>query len=348
MRGARKVRADVEALIRAAPRSAVDRGRRIDEPGTLLKEAVRGDARRVERRTGRGDQVALDGIGGEIGIRLKHQRDDTRRDRSSLRCAGHHEQRFARCHRTRIDIGEVALIPHRAHHVSARSHQVGLHEAFIRRARRGERGETVVGRQIRRVVVGHRAGGDDVGHIAGHTDRHRGRPAVAGRSDHHDAGLPCRHDGLIEGIVPIIRFRRGAERQVQNANLVLLLVRDDPIETRDDVCVRARALAVECTHDDQVRVRRDAERRADRRHGAAGCDRRDVGSVAVRIGRHGLRPAGDDVDAGQDARGKVLAAARPYARVEHRDGDSLAGDAAPLQERGAHQHRVVGDVLIGL
>ena len=45
----------------------------------------------------------------------------------------------------------------------------------------------------------------------------------------------ARHDGLVQRIVPVVRLRRRAEREVQHANLVLDAIGDDPVEARDDI-----------------------------------------------------------------------------------------------------------------
>ena len=110
----------------------------------------------------------------------------------------------------------------------------------------------------RRVVVGHGADGDDVGHVAGHADGHRIGAGVAGSGDDDDAGLPGTHDGLVERIVPVIGLRRAAERKVEHADVVRVFVGDNPVDAANDIQIAAGAVGVKRFDGHQVGVGGDA------------------------------------------------------------------------------------------
>ena len=153
---------------------------RVDEARALLEHAVRELAVRLHGRARGGDQPALHRVRRERRVVLQHQRDDARGDGRRLRRAGHREHLLDRSlHRVRVEVREVAAARHRRGDVAARRDELRLHEAFERRAGRGERRELVVVRVVRRVAVRERADGDDVRHVARHVDRHRIRAVVA-------------------------------------------------------------------------------------------------------------------------------------------------------------------------
>ncbi len=89
-------------------------------------------------------------------------------------------------------------------------------------------------------------------------------------------------------------------------------------------------------------LRRDAEILPGDVLRATGGDGGDVGAVTVRIARDGARAAVGHVNRGQDARAVVLGHVLPQSRVQHSDGDALAGDSRLLQRVSAHQHGIVG------
>ncbi len=156
-----------------------------------------------------------------------------------------------------------------------------LHEAFERRAGGRERRELVVRAVVRRVVVRERADRDDVRHVARHFDRHRIRARSCPRTRRRRCRPPRSHDRLVQRIIPVIRLRRRPSDRFSTRNVVLLLVRDDPVDALDHVDVAARALTVERAHHDQIRLRRDAEITASQVLRAARRDGRDVRAVAV-------------------------------------------------------------------
>src|SRR6202012_4147198 len=99
--------------------------------------------------------------------------------------------------------------------------------------------------------------GADVGRVAGRTDRHGRRTAVAGRRDHHDAGAPGGHDGLVERIGPIRGLRGRSERQVDHTDVVTQPLIHDPLNAANDIEVRAFAGVVENSHRDDIYTGRD-------------------------------------------------------------------------------------------
>ncbi len=186
------------------------------------------------------------------------------------------------------------------------SDELGLHEAFERRTRGGERSQAIIRRIVGRVVVGERADRDHVRHVARYADGHGRGSGVARRRHHHDPGLPRRHHGLVHRIIPIVGLGVRTEREVDDADVVLVLVGDDPVQARDHVHVAAAALAVEGAHDHEVGLRRDAlvlQRRVLRTTGRDGGDVRAM-SVGVAFDRAGATVG--HIDAGKDARAIVL------------------------------------------
>jgi hypothetical protein len=75
-------------------------------------------------------------------------------------------------------------------------------------------GEEVVGRAVGGLVVGHRANGDDVGHVTRDLDRHRVGAKVATGGDDDDAGLAGRHYSLVQRAVPVLQLPVIEPRQV--------------------------------------------------------------------------------------------------------------------------------------
>ena len=106
-------------------------------------------------------------------------------------------------------------------------------------------------------------------------------PEVAGGGDDDDAGVDraLGGEGQRIGVVGLGDAR--AHRQVDDADVVRALVRDRPLERRDDVADDAAAVRVEHLQADEVRRRRDAGVRAARVVAVAGDDAGDVRAVAV-------------------------------------------------------------------
>ena len=131
---------------------------------------------------------------------MQEQRSRPTNESSGLRGARHVE--VVAVLPLRVLAGEQADRVDDTEHVPTRRHQVRLHEAFEGRAGGRERGQEVVGHVMDGRTVRHRTHRDDVGHVAGHSDRHRLRAAVAGGGNHHQTRVPKGHHGLIQGVVP--------------------------------------------------------------------------------------------------------------------------------------------------
>ena len=108
------------------------------------------------------------------------------------------------------------------------------------------------------MVVVHRAHSHHVRHVARHADRHWIRARVAGRGNHDNTGLPGCHHRLVQRVIPIIGLRFGAKRQVQYANILLLVMIDYPLDTLDHIHIGAVAVGIERPHDKHIRARGDA------------------------------------------------------------------------------------------
>ncbi len=126
-------------------------------------------------------------FGLRLGLACEHQGDHPGDHRRGLRGAGELAVVGALDAGFRMLDEKPAARPQQADHVAARGDHLRLDETFDGGAGRGEGGHPVVVPVGRGVVVGHRADGDHVGHVARHADGQRIGTAVAGRGD-HDAG----------------------------------------------------------------------------------------------------------------------------------------------------------------
>ena len=167
---------------------------------------------------------------------------------------------------------------HERREVSARSHDVRFDETFVGGAGRGKRRDTIVGWIVRREIVGHRADRDHVRGIPRHRDRLRSRAVVARGGDDDDSSLPEFHHRLVDRIVPVKRFGRRSEGQVEHADRpVRGAIGIDPVESIQHACIGRVAIAVERLHADEAHHRSDALRLS-LEHGIGGvgaCDQAD-------------------------------------------------------------------------
>ena len=219
----------------------------------LLPHAVGQRAVRGTRRSGGSHQTVLDLVGGQLRVFCQHQ--------------GHHARDLRGAHgRTAhlvivlvqlvagMVLGQPGLVRHQAQHAGARGDQIGLDKGFIGRTRRREGRDRIFRPVARRIAIAHRANSDHIGHVARHADAHRVGAVVARGDDDHDPGLPGTHHGLVERIVPVPGADRGAERKVHNPDVVLILVRDGPANSGDDVGIAAHARLVQHLHGDDPGV----------------------------------------------------------------------------------------------
>ena len=188
---------------------------------------------------------------------MQQQCGDAARHRGRLRRARHGEVVVAVLE-LGVRGGDLGVIGHQAHDMSAWGDQIRLDEALDGRPGGRERSQAVIRPGARRIVIGHRADGDDIGHVARHADGHRVGAGVAGRGHDHDAGLPGAHHGLIERVLPVVGLRRRAEGEVEHADVVFVLVGHCPVDAADDVHVAARAIRVEGPDRHQLAGRRNA------------------------------------------------------------------------------------------
>ncbi len=348
MRRARQVGGHVHPPVGAAALAAVRRVVGVHQPGALLEDREGRGAVGGARREGRGHQPAFDVVGGEAGVGLQQQRRHPRNHRRRLRGAGHGEVDPAVVE-LGVFAGNATAVGHQGHHVSAGGDHFRLDQTLGGGADRGERGQPVVGWVSRRVIVGHRAHGDDVGDVAGYADGHGGGTGIAGRGHHHDPGLPRGHHRLIQRVVPVVRLGRGAEGQVEHSDAVGGLVGHQPVEAADHVGVAPLALLVEGPHHHQVGVgRHPTVLTRLPGYGAVHSDAGDVGAMPAAVGVLPLveRGVGQRVILRQDA-GFLPGVLRQgflieEAGVEHRQGHVRAGDALRVQPIRADQGHVAG------
>ena len=254
MRLAGKVCSDVESDVGALVICTVEASRNMDRPGALLEHAVGCRAIALERATRAAEQFALDVVGKEPRLRLQQQCHRPADYRGRLRCTRHREVRITVVI-VRMFARELAICAHQSAHVATRSDKVRLDECLVGRACGRERGQPVVGPVQRRNAVGHCTDGNHVGQVAGHTYGHWCRPVIAGRCHYDDAVLPGSHNCLVQRIIPVIRLRRRAEREVEHADAVCILVFQNPVQPTNDIQVSSLALRIKGFDCDDVRVR---------------------------------------------------------------------------------------------
>ena len=348
MGGSGEIGRDVQSAVGAAGRAARRCGEHVDGAAALLEDRVGEVAVRLAGGAGGCHQLALHLVGSQSRLRLEEEGHRARGHGRGHRRAGQREQRATvvvgpedPVGERGIDVGKV--VRHRRQDVAARRHDLGFDEAFEGRAVRRERCQPVVGRVVRRVVIGHGADRDDVGHVARYVDRLRARAAVAGGHDDDDTGLPRAHDRLGEGVVPVIGLRGGTERQVGDTDAVGVLVGDNPVESQDHLRVAAAAVGVERAQGNDICARRNAVVLAGCVARRGGGDRGDVGAVSVAVDGIALirqRAHVRQVDRGNPAVAPVVVGERrtcrcdPQAGVDHGDGHALAGDAGGVQGVG--------------
>ena len=346
---ARQIGGDVEVFVGAAEGFVRHGGRRGDETSTLLEHAVT-EHTAGSGRTGVDHEPAFDVVRGERRVGLDHQGGHSGGHRGGLGSPGNFAVTGAVDARRRIVDEKPAARPQEADHMATGSDDFRFDETFDGWTRRGEGGDAVVGQIGRRVVVGHGADRNHVRHVARHPDGQRFRTAVAGRSDHYDAGLPGPHDRLRHGVVPIKRLRNGAEGEVEHADIEEVFILHQPVEATDDVRVGAATVAVESFDRNQESARGHAAIFAANR-GRIQSDARNVGAVAVLVGvdtegKQAFDPAAGGIVLGQHA-GQVVGIGRkavlpPIASVEHGHTDAEAVDAFGMEAVGTDDRRVVG------
>ena len=204
------------------------------QPGPLLKEAIGRVTVGIDRDLGGRHQPALDLIGLEPGFGLEKQR---RRAGRNGGCLGgsRHDEVLVRVVEFRVVGGDLVLLFHHAEKVPTGRYDLRFDESFHSGTGGGKGRQEIVGEDVGRVVVGHRPDCHRVRAVARHAHGHRVRTRVAGRCHDNDAGLPRRHDRLVERIVPVMRLRLCRERAVQHPDVVLILVRNHPVDAADDV-----------------------------------------------------------------------------------------------------------------
>ncbi len=352
-----QVGVDVQTPVGAANGFGLQGRNHVHHAGPLLEEAVGQIAGPAYGRAGGRHQPALDLVRRQPGARLQHQGDDAGDHRGGLR-GSRHDEIGAAVVKLGVFFGDLREAGHQRQHVAAGRHQLGLDEALDGGSGRRERGQQVVAPLVGRVVVAHRPDRDDVGHVPRHAHGHRPRTAVAGGDDDAQPGRPGPHHRLVQRIVPVVGARRGAERQVEHADAVRLLVGHHPVEPADDVGVGALAVGVEGLDRDQVGVGGDAVIGAVVRARAAEDHALHVGAVAALV-------VADDADAdplaaaispgddlvrdrvvlGEEAPGAVGVLVERDVRhrpgIDDGDADAPAGDALLMQPRGFGEGRVV-------
>ena len=205
----------------------------------------------------------------------------------------------------RIPRREIRARRFRRHDVAPWRHDIRLqHEVVPRRTLRAVRRQRVV-RPLRRLVRVHRPNRQRIRAVARRRDAaihrfpvHRA-PEIAGRGDDRDPRLHCALHRLAHRIVAIGLQHRRAQRQVDHANLVLMLVRNRPVDRLNHIARHARPIVPQHAEVHELRARRDApiRLRLGEHAALAGHDARHVRAVPEAV--HAV--AADEVPGRDDA-----------------------------------------------
>ena len=272
--------------------------------------------------------------GQDLGRRRRHDRGRERRTGHPHVAGLEHAIR----HRRR----DQGTRGHRSHHVAAGSRHVRLVEAVHRHTVGRPRGDRVVAR-IRRHVLVERTDRDHERVVAGCV-RHAHRAALAvvarGRDD-HDALQPESLNRLVERVDAEARLRRTGQREVDDTNAVLARVLVDPVGRCDHVARARLTVGVGRPDRHDLRVRCTAGVLAGARSDAG--HHRAVTFLVVAI-------SGSAERAQVDLRDQPAAEVTPRldAGVHNRDRRRLrsrAGDGARVRVEAVLQDRHVRRVL---
>ena len=91
--------------------------------------------------------------------------------------------------------------------MSAWRGQFRLGKALERRANRRKGCYIIIALIRHSVMVRYGTNGNDIRHVARRADRHCIWTGITRRYDNRDPSIPSRHDGLINGILPVVRDR---------------------------------------------------------------------------------------------------------------------------------------------
>ena len=138
---------------------------------------------------------------------------------------------------------------------------------------------------------------------------------VAGSGDDHHSGVDDALGRERQRVGPVRLAHRRADRHVHDADVVLSVMREHPVERRDDVADRALAVGVENLEGDDARVGRDAGLLAVGIVSVAGDDARHVRAVAVvvvrsRLAVHEIDELGDALIAVRKLSGRADSSGR--------------------------------------
>ncbi len=219
----------------------------------------------------------------------------------------------------RLHARDVRARRNRSDDPPARSRELRLLEAVGRVAEGRPRCDGVVGRGRGAVLVG-RADRDHERVVRGSVpgvDR-EARAVVADRRHDDDAVQPQLLDRLVERVEAEARHTRGDERQVRDADVVLRLVLEDPVRSRDHVARAGLAEVVRRPDTDERGVLPHA-RIQSRRACRNACDHRPVTLVVT----GGTGAERGQVDARDETAAEVVHLARVDAAVHDCDRGSL-------------------------
>ncbi len=143
------------------------------------------------------------------------------------------------------------------------------------------------------------ADGDDFSADARGSDGASLRPAVSRSDDNDKAGIPGGIDTADEnGILPHISAGEGADGNVDDSDIKLLLMLADPAQPGEYIGGASASLTIEDFYRNQVTSRGNSAKAPAGERTVSGDDAADVGSVAIVIVGQGSAP--DDVEKGSD------------------------------------------------
>ena len=118
-------------------------------------------------------------------------------------------------------------------------------------------GDIIIALIVHGIAIGYSTDRNHIGHIAGRTDRHRIRTGITRRHDNRNPRIPSCHDGLINGVLPVVRDRITLKGQGQNLDIKTLAMLNHIGNRADNIQVGAFTFIVKGFHHNQINVRRD-------------------------------------------------------------------------------------------
>ncbi len=253
-----KIRSQIHSLVGDTIHVAQDGIRSPDPARTLLPDTVSCCACRLaELRTGALRKAVLHLVRRELGVVTQHQGSKTGDDSRRHGCTRHLEVAPVNPP-IGVRVAQVRVRPHERDNVGAGGNDIGLDKGIQCRASSGELRDVIIAEVVRGTMVGESPDGDDIGRVAWHPDAHGLWTRVANTGDHNDTGVPGCHHSKVVGVRPVRRDRGSIHRDIQNTDVIVVLMLNNPVDALEHVGIGASAKLIKHTDRHEIGGRGDA------------------------------------------------------------------------------------------